>query len=86
MCGWHEADPRVIEVVKSKDVYVKGQALEEEQCSEHAGPLDLGQRLCRHVPLKVLLCIQPVALAIACTPCSPCSLCCLYPAAQLLCL
>ena len=69
----------MIKVVKGEDVNVKGQALEEEDGCQHAGPLDLRQRLCGHVPLKVLLGVQPVALAVASAPGSPSSLCCLDP-------
>lgn len=78
--GGAEADPRVIKVVEGEDVDVKGQALEEEDGGQHARPLDLGQRLCRHVPLKVLLRVQPVALAVAGAPRPPSSLRCLDPA------
>ena len=70
----------MVKVVKGQDVNVKGQALQEEHGSQHAGALDLWQGLRGHVPLKVLLRVQPVAPAVARAPRSPGPLRCLHPA------
>ena len=75
-----QAHPWVVEVVKGQDINVKGQALQEEHGSQHARPLDLWQGFSRHVPLKVLACVQPVASAITRAPRSPSPLRCLHPA------
>ena len=69
----------MIKVVKGQDVDVKGQALQEEHGSQHAGPLDLRQGLRGHVPLKVLLRVQPIAPAVARAPRAPSPLRCLHP-------
>ena len=75
-----QAHPGVVEVIEGQDVDVKGQALQEEHSSQHAGALDLWQGLRGHVPLKVLLSVQPVAPAVARAPRSPGPLRCLHPA------